>query len=629
MKAMMYKILGWFLRGMVRLIGHLVYRIKARGGGNIPSQGGALLVANHASYMDFVIVLSSVNRHVSFVMNADIYHKPALKWLLKGLRCIPISPRGGKNNFDSFNQAVSEQVNAGNVVVIFAEGTVTRTGQLLEFKKGVEHLSGMINGPIIPIHFHNVQGSPFTFRAGKPRAEKFRIKNLRREVLVNIGKPLQGKTQAFSLRQRMKELEVENFDLMLQRSKTLDDLLRSQLNINTRGSWRCGNKELFFNELNQRLAELDSALLPLLRDEERIGLLLPKDENTYLLNLWLLLHRKTVVNINPDFTNEERFFVVNRAKISTLITTIDLEFTRFSPNAEKIIYTEHIAEAIENGRGVHVVCKRLESFGKRVTSAFRKTTNPDQVVTILFERQKKSDELKCISLSHRQIMSVILGLRQIYYFAEETCMMSDLPIHHAYGYVLEFLQPLLYELHVDIIQDQITAGDFIARLIEKKPSLVIATPSQVRSVAELSQMRNIPFLTHMFTADLHPESHDIRLLNERGIEVYVCAGMNETASVFAVNLSNYQGRDIAGKMMEQENEELGTIGKPLPGVAIKVCDEQMKELVNDMPGKIWIKSSSISTIMGSENCHPVLQEGWFDTGLQGSINHKGFVRIHS
>lgn len=628
MEKWMYKILGWILRGFVRLVGRIVYRLNIRGIENIPAEGGALLVANHASYMDFVLVLSSVNRHVSFVMNSDVYNKPTLKWLLKGLRCIPISPRGGKNNFDSFNQAVSEQVNNGHVVVIFAEGTVTRTGQLLEFKKGVEHLSGMINGPIIPIHFHNVQGTPYTFRAGKKGVEKFTWKTMRREVLVNIGGPIEGKIFAFSLRQRIKELEVENFDLMLRRSRPLDELIRSELSMNSSGSWICGERELFFHELNQKLAQLDEALLPLVKDEDRIGLLLPKDENAYLLNLWLLLNRKTIVNINPEFTNEERFFVIKRARISTLITTMDLEFSRYSPNAEKIIYTEHLAEAIAKGQKVHVICRRLESFGKRVSSAFRKAADPEQPVTIVFERSKKGDELKCVALNHHQILSVVLGLRQVYYFGEETCMMSNLPLHHAYGFVLEFIQPLLYQLHVDIVLENIKADQFIARLIERKPSLVIATPFQLKAIAELSQLKNIPFLTHIFTADLHPEHHDIQVLNERGIDVFVCAGMNETASVFAVNLSNYQGKDIAGKMMEQENEEEGTVGKPLPGVALKVCDDAMRELGHDVAGKIWIKSPSISTSLDPEHCRITLRDGWFDSGLIGSINHKGFVRIH-
>ena len=119
---MIFSFFGWMLSGLIRLFGRTIYRLKIRGYQNVPSTGGALLVANHASYMDFVLVVCSIPRQVRFVMNADIFRKPGLKWILQGLQCIPISPRGGKNNFVEFNLLVSEQVNAGNVVVIFAEG---------------------------------------------------------------------------------------------------------------------------------------------------------------------------------------------------------------------------------------------------------------------------------------------------------------------------------------------------------------------------------------------------------------------------------------------------------------------------------------------------------------------------
>jgi long-subunit acyl-CoA synthetase (AMP-forming) len=106
--------------------------------------------------------------------------------------------------------------------------------------------------------------------------------------------------------------------------------------------------------------------------------------------------------------------------------------------------------------------------------------------------------------------------------------------------------------------------------------------------------------------------------------------MSETSSVFAVNIHNYQGKDIAGKMMEQENSSIGSIGKPIPGVALKICDTEdyTKELSNDEDGTIWVKGPSIAHARKDESeCNPVLFNGWFNTGWRGSINHKGFVKM--
>ncbi len=622
--------LGWFLRGMIRFVGRTIYRLKIRGTQNVPKQGGALLVANHASYMDFVLVVSSIPRPVQFVMNADIYKKPGLNGLLKGLRCIPISPRGGKNNFEDFNKAVSEQVNAGNVVVIFAEGTVTRTGQLLEFKKGVEHLSGMIHSPIIPIHFHNVQGTPFSFRGGKNKQEKFAFRNLRREIQVNIGLPIMGKIPAFMLRQKIKEMEVDNFNHQLNNYKPIHEIIKDLLGETSGGSWNSDDGSLQFSDLRRKLNTLDRVLEPLLCDEERIGLLLPKNSESYLLQLWIMMRRKVVVIINSEFNNEERFFVINKAKVTTLITTMDLEFSQFSPNAERVIYKEHIDEAITDGKSVNIFYKKMRAAKRSVHSMFVACSKLDDVVTILFEKKNESKEITCVALTNRNILSTILGLRQVYYFEKKSRMMSNLPPHQAHGFIIEFLLPLLYELHLEIVEEGITSEQFNAKLIETKPSLVIATPTQLNAIAALSQVKNIPFLTHVFTADLHPDHHNIELLGNRGIEVFVCAGMNETSSVFAVNLHNYKGKDISGKIFEQENMEESTIGKPLPGVALKVCDKEMQELSNDETGTIWIKGACIAPQRSEEiECNNALRDGWFNTGLEGSLNHKGFIKINN
>ncbi len=625
---MIFSFFGWMLSGLIRLFGRTIYRLKIRGYQNVPSTGGALLVANHASYMDFVLVVCSIPRQVRFVMNADIFRKPGLKWILQGLQCIPISPRGGKNNFVEFNLLVSEQVNAGNVVVIFAEGTVTRTGQLLEFKKGVEHLSGMITSPIIPIHFHNVQGTPFSYRAGKNRQEKFALRNLRREIQVNIGTPLHGKIQAFALRQRMKEMEVENFNHQLSNHKPIHEILREKLDEQTIGSWNTGESSIQFAGLRRKLLVLDRVLEPLLCDDEKIGLLLPKDADSYVLQLWLIMNRKVVVIVNPEFSNEERFFVINKSGVSTLITTMDLAFSRFSPNAERVIYREHINEAMADGKSANIFYKKMRDARHSVHSMFVTNSKLDDVVTVVFEKKKGSDELTCVALSHRNILSTILGLRQVYFFEKDSRMMSNLPTHHAYGFIIEFLLPLIYELHLEIVQEDITSVQFTQKLMATRPSIVIATPTQLHSIAELSQIKNIPFLTHIFTADLHPDHHNIQLLGNRGIDVFVCAGMNETSSVFAVNLHNYKGKDISGKIFEQENMEDNTIGKPLPGVALKVCDDRFKELTNDEVGSLWIKGACISPPASTDNeCHNDLVEGWFNTGLQGSVNHKGFIKL--
>ncbi len=629
MKSFMYKVLAWLLRGIVRTIGRCVYRLRIRGVDNIPNKGGALLVANHASYMDFVLLVSSVPRYVSFVMNADVYHKPGLHWIMKGMNFIPIGAGSGKDNLEAFNQAVMAQINEGHLVVIFAEGTVTRTGQLLEFKKGVEHISSMISAPVIPLHFDNVQGTPFTFRGGRKKAEKFSFKTMRREVLVNIGMPIAGQVSAFMLRQKMKEMEVENFKLRISSMKTLDLRLLDELQGATVGAWYSSDSKLEFDTLKKRLGQLNNVMDETLQNENRVAILLPKGIQSYLINLWLLVNKKTSINIDPDFSNEERLYVCNKAKVSTLITTRDLHFTQYAPNADKIIYLEDMLQSIASGSKLNVVFKQMNSIGKHVSSWWSKPAKLDDVVSIFFQK-KNREEMRCVSLTHRNLLAVLTSLRQVYHFQSGSLLLANIELSNVYGYVLEFLLPLISDLKLDIVDDQDNVDYYIKKLFTTEPSLVLASPKQLNAIAKESQIRNIPFLITVFTADVHPDQHAVQTLVQRGVQVMLCAGMMETSSVFAANIHNYQGQDIAGKILEQENFVQGTIGKPLPGVAIKACNENdpTKELSNDEVGVLWVKGSSIAPPKTDDiECNPTLVQGWYNTGWKGSVDHKGFVRV--
>lgn len=629
MKKILFEIFSRFLRQLVVLIGRTVYRINTSGAVNIPKSGGALLVANHASYLDFILIVSSIPRPVRFVMNADIFMKPGLKWILQGLQCIPISPREGKNNFEDFNETVRAQIEAGHVVVIFAEGTVSRTGQLLEFKKGVEHLSRIINSPIIPIHFHNVQGSPFTYRGGNKRMEKFSFKTLRKDVRVFIGEAITGPIKAFTLRQKIKELEVENFERQLSCMKSLDQLLIDKFSTKNEGYWNDQSLTLHFSDLYKKLSKLDIILRPLLQNDSTVGILLPKTAYSLLINLWLIINKRIAVNIDPATGNETRLYISNKSKCDTLITTQDLNFTRFAPNAGQIIYIEDILVGLESGKPVNSICSGFRSAQRQVKQWFDRTSKSDDVVAIFFE-EKKKDDIQCIKLTHKNLLAALTSLRQVYFFQKGSRMLSNLNLYDAYGYVLELLLPLLNDQQVELLPSSGTTKDFGAILFDKKPELIIASPTLMQHIAEMAQVKNIPFLTHVFTADLHPDNHAIKTLTDRNIDVMVCAGKNETSSVFAANLHNYQGKDIAGKPLEQENNMENSIGKPLPGIALKVCDsnDHSVELSNDEIGTIWLKGPAISPSCDNENLSMTrFISGWFNSGLIGSINHKGFVSI--
>lgn len=615
MKQVILIFIATVLKAFVKLFGRLVYRLRITGAEHIPSQGGALLVGNHTSYMDFILMVCLNRRSVAFIMNEDVFKKPLLRPLLESIHCIPIGPRSRKNDLNAFNQAVADRVNAGYLVAIFAEGTVTRTGQILEFKRGVEHLSKLVNAPIIPIHFDNVAGTPFSYRAGQKRMLRLSWSTLRRKVRIRVGSPIHGGTTAFALRQRIKELEVENFGERLHDLPGLQSRMMMGIQEN-KGGWKTAQDEMAFGDMQERLGQLNGALIEPLRQKQVVAMLLPKTAETLSIYAWMVLNRKTIVTIDPRWSNEQRMFAIRRSGAEVLITTGDIGFSHWASTEDEVIYLEDLREAMKKGQPVNIICKNLRNMGRRVASLWS-GKRAEMPMACFFERQGKelSDP---ILVDAAQFNAVIASLRQVHHFEKGGKMCAELPLSNAFGLVLQVLLPMVSGMWMHIGDEQADVQVYAAWAAGLQGEVVIAGPEQLKALSVLAGERNLAGLTHVFTADIHPLDETVKSLNARGIQVLTCAGMNQTASVYALNGLDYHGDDIVGKPLKQECFDDDSIGKPLPGVAVKIVDpnDHSVELPNDASGLIFVKGPSISSNTA---------DGWLNTGLTGSLDHKGFI----
>src|SRR5207247_2428874 len=127
----------FLVRFSLWLITHTIYRIRIVGQENVPFRGPALLICNHVSLVDGLLVGSCVQRFIRFLVYKPYYEHRAFNWLLKMMKAIPIA--GGRESLASLERA-RQALADGHVVCIFAEGSVSRTGNLLPFKRGFERI---------------------------------------------------------------------------------------------------------------------------------------------------------------------------------------------------------------------------------------------------------------------------------------------------------------------------------------------------------------------------------------------------------------------------------------------------------------------------------------------------------
>jgi acyl-[acyl-carrier-protein]-phospholipid O-acyltransferase/long-chain-fatty-acid--[acyl-carrier-protein] ligase len=186
-----------FNRAVVWLITRTFYRVRVLGLENLPRRGGALLISNHVSFIDWLFIMAASDRPVRFLMGKEYYDKPWIKPLANMIHVIPIPPEIRPREVIHALHDCGLAIKEGDLVGIFAEGAITRTGQLQAFRRGFEHMmKGALSGApahssppvIIPVALLGVWGSIFSFAGGKFLWKK--PSPFPRSVSVRFGRPL-------------------------------------------------------------------------------------------------------------------------------------------------------------------------------------------------------------------------------------------------------------------------------------------------------------------------------------------------------------------------------------------------------------------------------------------------------
>lgn len=186
----------FLVRFVVWILMNLFYRLRVIGDERIPREGAALVVCNHVSYVDALVLGGAFWRPVRFVMYFKIFQVPVLSWFFRTVKAIPIA---GKNEdpalLEEAYRRINAELDAGNLVCIFPEGALTRDGDIAAFKGGVMKILEQRPVPVIPCGLGGLWGSAFS-RSGAARPapeEDDTLKSLRgplRRIVLRIGEPI-------------------------------------------------------------------------------------------------------------------------------------------------------------------------------------------------------------------------------------------------------------------------------------------------------------------------------------------------------------------------------------------------------------------------------------------------------
>ncbi len=155
------------MRFLIWALSHTMYRVTHRGLEKIPDRGAAVIVCNHVSYVDALLLAGAVRRPIRFIVFKPIYDIPVLHFVFRTGRAIPIAGKSGDaQTYEAAFRTIREGLGDGDLFCIFPEGALTRDGRIGEFRPGIERILAETPVPVVPVALRGLWGSFFSYKAG-------------------------------------------------------------------------------------------------------------------------------------------------------------------------------------------------------------------------------------------------------------------------------------------------------------------------------------------------------------------------------------------------------------------------------------------------------------------------------
>src|ERR1700730_8449161 len=308
------------LRLLLWIVTHTLYRLDLAGRETVPAKGGALLAPNHVSMADAAFLIASLDRPVRFLMFTGSYEHPLVKPFAKILRVIPIASDQGPREMIHSLREDTQALQNGELLCIFPEGQMTRIGQMLPFRRGMERIMKGVDVPIIPVNLDGVWGSIFSFAGGRflwkvPR-------HLPYPVRVTFGEPLPPTATSIEARRAVQDLGAEAF---ARRKKDMRTLPHSFVHTARRHPFRFAMADgqtprLNFFAVLARTVFLARRLRKHWQGQRMVGIFLPPSTPGALVNLAALLMGKVPVNLNYTVSNETLASCAKQCELRSILS---------------------------------------------------------------------------------------------------------------------------------------------------------------------------------------------------------------------------------------------------------------------------------------------------------------------
>lgn len=617
----------FLVKFILMLVTRFCYRFHVRGLDKLPAYEPALLVCNHVSLMDAILVITSQQRRVRMLMSREYYENA--NWLTRKLvklgKVILIHGNDNPKKLLLSLKKARAALDDGYLVCVFAEGALSRTGMMRPFKQGFERIVKGTDYPIIPVYIGGAWGSASSFFRGMPKIRLFH--DFRYPVSVHYGTALASTSTSFEVQQAVSELSVDSFELVKERRKSLghEFIDSARRNWNKLAIADSAGREFKYGEL--LIASLilrDRIRLFATKAERSIGILLPTGSGAAMVNLAITLDRRIGVNLNYTAPAASVGAAQEQCEIKTVITSRKfLERLPELPLPENALYLEDLLgdisgkEKFANFLKARLCPARCLLGGPRI--------DPDDIATIIFSSGSTA-EPKGVMLSHHNLLSNIESFRSVVSPRPDDVILATLPFFHSFGYTGTFWYPLISGIATVCHANPLEAQAIGSLSAKYKATFLLTTPSFLLAYTRKIKPEQFANLRYAFTGAEKLQPRIGAMFQKRfGVQPLEGYGATELSPVCALSLPNVRVDDLD----ETGNRE-DRLGRVLPGMAIKIAHPETREtLAPGEEGVIHIKGPNVMRgyLKKEALTKSVIHDGWYDTGDIGSMDTDGFFSI--
>ena len=616
------KIAAW----IVRLV---MFRLRVVGKENMPYSGPILLVSNHVSLIDLLMIQAVVRQRVRFLVRTEIVNFIPTRLIFWYLGVLRVPSARHPKAMKAFFSDIQDRLRAGETICFFPEGAISGSGNLMRFRSGVQSLiPPEIQVTVMPVRLGMVHG-----RLTGIYKNRLHFRKLTRwpvDFSVAIGRPVDPNLSAFQLRQKISELGAIAETSPQPGERPIHTAFIYHAKRHLFG-------KIFFDATTEKWVGNFKMLLLLIMLSKVVrkidkgtsgytGVLLPNTPIAAGVMLAVMSADRTPAVMNFSAGQAVASESMRRAGVKTILTSKKFIEKLKWEKTDEMVLLEDIVPTISKSQKLLAMLMVLFLPTRTLVRNIAPLScyNMFQQAALLFS-SGSTGKPKAVMLTQRNINCDIQSFLRVVDWSTNDRVAGNLPVFHSFGFTVCFALPAISGTPVTYVANPLDASLIVKTCREFRVSILCATPTFLQKYMMKAHPEDFKSLRLCVTGaeKLRTELAE-RYRNMTGRDIVEGFGCTELSPIVTINLNN------SIYTLGTKSDHPGSIGCPLPGIHARIVDiDTGVELPPGQDGRLQVRAGTVMKgyLNEPELTAQVIQNNYYDTGDIGHMDEDGYIYI--